>query len=651
MPKGFSCIKLLLTVSFFITIGTTVSAADLVPPVTSREMDPDSPNGDNGWYITPIDFTLTASDLDSGVNEIRYRIDGGAWQIFSFENTLNLAPNPSFENYSAGSSISTTDWEKTTSDPSTSYTRDNSTTPAGFESMSIKVGSTSPGWHGINHAGRYATTTPLSNMTAAVWVKTDNVASSAYLKVYSVSLDSNSLPVYTFLGQSTGLSGTNDWTKLTYNFVVTDPVSVGIYIDIGFDGNGTAWFDAAEITNSLQTRTVEFTVGSDSTNHTVEYYSIDRAGNAELYNCSTNLNCVTFKLDQTPPGNWHDSGAFRGLFGSDHELYVYTVVEDATSGISTFTDKYMYHTDVNPGFGKFSNLLSCASTWQDNQWMILISPPFIPGVHSAYLLTPKTDFCNNDWKTCKTVRFYAEDLAGNSAAKDFCINGPWVKFRGGGLIRSNHDISMISEPEEDNTDGIIEAGGDLINFFTSTNDWEVMPATRPSEYDYQGLRDIVKTTPIVRTSLTTTSGVYQINGDIELDNSSVPNSFSSSTFNQVYFVDGDLVISRDISVAAASTALFIVSGKVEIAKSVDLVGVAIMADGDFYTAYDISEGEGAPTLVLQGIFSANKFWFQRTLQGTNNTKYPSEDFTYQPKYITAMRSYLGTNSILWKSVD
>jgi len=76
-----------------------------------------------------------------------------------------------------------------------------------------------------------------------------------------------------------------------------------------------------------------------------------------------------------------------------------------------------------------------------------------------------------------------------------------------------------------------------------------------------------------------------------------------------------------------------------------------MAEGDFYTAYDITEGEGAPTLVLQGIYSANKFWFQRTLQGTNNTKYPSEDFTYQPKYITAMRSYLGTNSILWKSVD
>jgi hypothetical protein len=651
MPKVSAYVKFVFIVCLFSIYGSKVLAADTVPPITSREMDPDSPNGDNGWYVTPIDFTLTASDLDSGVSEIRYRIDGGSWQIFSFENTLNLAPNPSFENYSAGSSIATTDWEKTTSDTSTSYTRDNTTTPTGFESTSIRVGSTSPGWHGINHAGSYATTTPLSNMTAAVWVKTDSIASSAYLKIYSVSLDTNNLPIYTFLGQSTGISGTNNWIKLSHNFVVTDPVSVGIYIDVGFDGTGTAWFDAAEITASLQTRTVEFTVGSDSANHTVEYYSTDRAGNAELYNCSTGLNCVTFKLDQTPPGNWHDSGAFRGLFGSDHELYVYTVVEDATSGLSTFTDKYMYHTDVRPGFGKFSNLLSCSSTWQENQWMLLISPPFLPGVHSSYLLTPKTDFCNNDWKTCKTVRFYAEDLAGNSSSKDFCINGPWVKFRGGGLVRSNHDISMLSEPEEENTDGIVEAGGDLINFFTSTRDWEVMPATKPAEYDYQGLRDIVKTSPTTRTSLTTTSGVYQINSNFVMNNSTVPNAFSSSTFNQIYFIDGDLLITRDVTVASASTALFIVSGKVEIAKSVDLVGIAIMADGDFYTAYNIVDGEGAPTLELNGLYSANKFWFQRTLQGTNNTRYPSEDFTYEPKYLTAMKSYLGTNAILWKSVD
>jgi hypothetical protein len=634
---------------FFLTRFTY--AADVTPPITTHTMTPSSPDGNNGWYVTPVDFTLTASDLDSGVSQLKYRIDEGAWQTINFANTLNLAPNPSFENYSAGSSIATLYWEKTTSDGATSYTRDSTTTPAGFETTSIRVSSTSPGWHGINHAGTYSPTTPLSNMTAGIWVRTDNLTSSAYLKVYSVSLDSNSLPVYTYIGQSSALTGSNNWTKLSYNFVVTDPVSVGIYIDVGFDDTGTAWFDAAEITASLQTRSYDFTIGSDSENHKVEYYSIDRAGNTELYDCSTNLNCLTFKLDQTPPGNWHDSGAFRGVSGADHELYVYTVVDDVTSGLSTLTNKYMYHTDKEPGFGSFSNVITCAATWQPNTWVSLISPSFIAGTKSTYLLTPRTDFCNNDWKTCKTVRFYGEDLAGNTAYKDFCINGPWVKFQGGGLVRSNYNINMISEPEDDNTDGIIEAGGNVINFFTSTNNWKVLPSTRPADYDYENLFNLLRVNPTTRTSLTSTSGVYIINNNFEINNASTPNNFNSSTYNQIYFINGNLKISRDIGVSSSSTALFIVKGKVEISKSVDLVGIAIMADGDFYTAYDIAEGEGAPTLIFNGIYSANKFWFQRTLQGTNNNKYPSEDFTYAPKYITAMRAYLGTNSILWKSVE
>src|SRR5690606_22201784 len=125
-----------------------------------------------------------------------------------------------------------------------------------------------------------------------------------------------------------------------------------------------------------------------------------------------------------------------------HEVYVHTTVEDETSGLSVFTDKYMYKTDKNPTFGSFSNLLNCNSTWQVNDWTILISPPFQNGVKSAYLLTPKTDFCNNDWKTCKTVRFFASDMAGNEATKDYCINGPWISFIGEGFVRSNSSIDM-----------------------------------------------------------------------------------------------------------------------------------------------------------------------------------------------------------------
>ena len=76
------------------------------------------------------------------------------------------------------------------------------------------------------------------------------------------------------------------------------------------------------------------------------------------------------------------------------------------------------------------NLLYCNTPWEDNGWVTLVSPPFLPGAHSAYLITPKVDFCDSNWKICKYTDSTAEDMAGNVAIKDMCINGPWIKVRG-----------------------------------------------------------------------------------------------------------------------------------------------------------------------------------------------------------------------------
>jgi len=141
--------------------------------------------------------------------------------------------------------------------------------------------------------------------------------------------------------------------------------------------------------------------------------------------------------------------------------------------------------------------------------------------------------------------------------------------------------------------------------------------------------------------------VFRVNGNLELKNPTVPNTYNSATFNQIVFVNGNLLISNDVSVASGSTALYIVSGNVQIAKNVNTVGIAIFADGDFSTAYDISEGQTASTLNLNGIYVAEKFNFQRTLQGTNNSNYPSENFVYEPKYSIKLADYIGVNSIKW----
>jgi hypothetical protein len=70
--------------SFVIPYGNN----DTTPPVTTHALDPPEPDGLNGWYVSDINVTLTATDDISGVNDIYYRIDGGDWVVYSKPFTL-----------------------------------------------------------------------------------------------------------------------------------------------------------------------------------------------------------------------------------------------------------------------------------------------------------------------------------------------------------------------------------------------------------------------------------------------------------------------------------------------------------------------------------------------------------------------------------
>lgn len=653
MPK----LKISTTVTAFalmfwaFTIPNTAQAVDITPPTTTYTQTPSSPDGNNGWYVSVVQFDLESTDLESGVSSINYRIDGGNWQAIEFTNTLNLAPNPSLETVGATSSGSAS-WEATVVDSEATYANDAGAYAPGYSSKSQRIVATGGTWHGINNQAVFAVATPFENMTASAWVKTTNLTDQAFFTMYAIAPDPLGGPdIVQAIGTSPVVAGTTEWTQISLNYNVTLLGATGVFMDIGLVGAGTLWVDAITINSSTSIAQTSFTVGSDSENHIVEWYAVDAAGNAELYNCGTATNCVTFKSDSTPPGNWHDSGAFRGFFGANHELYVYTNVQDATSGLSVFSDKYQYKVDAQDTFGKYPSILSCNGTWNTGGWVILITPPFSPGAKDAFLLTPKTDFCNSNWKQCKAVRFYSIDMAGNSATKDLCINGPWLQFSGEASVRSNENITMVSEPPDDNTDGLIEAAGTNIDFFTTSRNWKVRnsPILSGHDYDYFFNRAGTKT-DITGGDLVSSDGVYIYNGNFTAQNSTVPNDYDNASFDQVVFIDGDLTITNNIEVDADSTALFVVSGNVNIEKNVDRVGIAIYADGDFDTASDIAEGESAGTLEFRGMYSGNKYTFKRTLQGTNNEDFPSEDFIYEPKYLVQLREAFGETAIRWKSV-
>jgi len=487
-------------------------------------------------------------------------------------------------------------------------------------------------------------------MSASVWVKTSNVVGDAYFKVFSVSQDGSGSTSYVYLGNSNKINDTNGWTFLSLNFIVNDFDSVGVYIDIGIEGTGIVWADAVSITESQTSAVHSVTISTDGSNHTLEYYGVDEANNAETSSCPT-INCPRVSIDQTPPGNWYNSGAIRGLGGSEHEIYVYTDVQDSTSGLSVNTDRYMYSVDDEDEFGYYEDLLHCNTPWHKDEWRSLLTYPATNGLTQTTLITPKTDFCNSNWKVCKSVRFYAEDVAGNVASKDFCINGPWIKFRGEGIVRGNNYIDMLAESDEHNTDSVIELSGQIVNFFTSSRNWVVRQSTPPTDSTFNSLLTSAGSYTVLTGALQTGSDVYFVAGDYEIRNTTVPGNYDNNIFNQVVFIDGDLLISDDITINDSSTALFVVSGKVEIDKKVEDVGVAIITDQELFTAYDINEGEATKTLNFNGFYIAEKFNFQRTLQGTGNKNDPASNFIYEPKYTMQLRDYFGKNNIIWRSIE
>jgi hypothetical protein len=68
----------------------TVST-DVTPPTTTISLDPASPNGANGWYVSPVTVTLTAEDdaSGSGVASTEYRLNEGPWEPYAHPLTLS----------------------------------------------------------------------------------------------------------------------------------------------------------------------------------------------------------------------------------------------------------------------------------------------------------------------------------------------------------------------------------------------------------------------------------------------------------------------------------------------------------------------------------------------------------------------------------
>lgn len=65
---------------------------DATPPVVQSELAGDP--GSNGWFVGPVQATLTISDAGSGPALLRYRLDGGPWQQSTAAQVLVSVGDP-----------------------------------------------------------------------------------------------------------------------------------------------------------------------------------------------------------------------------------------------------------------------------------------------------------------------------------------------------------------------------------------------------------------------------------------------------------------------------------------------------------------------------------------------------------------------------
>lgn len=288
----------------------------------------------NGWYISNVEAHLTATDARSGVQLTRYRIDGGAWHIYSGPVTFSVDGDYDLEYYSvdmAGNSETS-------------------------QSMSVRIDrmapETAPFLEGdLGHAGWFVS---VANVTLVASDEPSGVESIRYRvdegvwTTYSVEFSVTETGQHTLEFYAVDVAGNTETTKSVMVWIDNIAPETIVYLS-GTLGSG-GWYrssievnlsaaDAHSGPNGTAYRVdggfwVNFTEPFSVTGegeHSIEYYSLDRAGNHESVRTSV------VRIDTVAPiGAASLSGieGSNGWFKSD-VIVSLSISDGAGSGVSS----------------------------------------------------------------------------------------------------------------------------------------------------------------------------------------------------------------------------------------------------------------------------------------------------------------------------
>lgn len=271
---------------------------DSVPPVASASLSGTKGAGD--WFVSPVEVTLNATDDSSGVAAIRFRTDGGAWQLYANPVTVPGEGSHAIDYYAtdlAGNNESAraVTFHIDTVAPVTSAQVAGTLAGDGSYVSSVTVTLTaSDATSGVQSeqyrvdGGPWRTySVPFllgGNGTHMLdYFATDvaGIAEGARGLSIQITGDFHSLPVSTL--SSSGVAGANGWYVSSVTVTLTATSGSGIATSIAYRIDGNAWVTYAQ----------PFTLPDGR--HVLEYQATDADGYSEL------SKSAAINVDSTPP--------------------------------------------------------------------------------------------------------------------------------------------------------------------------------------------------------------------------------------------------------------------------------------------------------------------------------------------------------------
>jgi len=192
-------------------VSITVSKPlDTTPPTTTALLA--GTQGNNGWYISDVTVTLSATDSGSGIKTTKYKIDTGNWQTYTapFEITTEGTTTVSY------------------------YSEDNVGNQEAEESKEVKIDKTPPSVTVNTPNGGEEWKVGKHDIT---WTATDNISGVASISLFYSTDGGNN---WKSIKENEANDGIYTWTILN-SLSTTCRVKV-----IGFDNAGNEGFDQSD---------------------------------------------------------------------------------------------------------------------------------------------------------------------------------------------------------------------------------------------------------------------------------------------------------------------------------------------------------------------------------------------------------------------